>query len=253
MTSEFCSVSVMDCVTTNLVWVNKPLDMQPGDYVAQWQWAAEVKCLCLSKDLDVKWMELGREGEEEKVWRGEMTASTSSNLSLSHQSKGLWRAKLCWLSVWLTVCVWHACSSTSRHDLLMRWYWLSPVLKSQFLSFSLAAQSAECRLEIFSLPESRRCNAEVSKPFISCHFALCISSTLPTRINFHLVLFKTLEIHIQYCHTTKEVCTIFSSSLRPCFMSDLGSHATYPQIVHKNGCISDGNEEAHAVTMNKWM
>lgn len=108
-------------------------------------------------------------------------------LSSGHRPFCLWRAKLCRLSVWLTVCVWHACSSRSRHDLLMRWYWLSPVLKAQFLSFSLAAQSAECRLAIFSLPESRRCNAEVSNPFISCHFALCISSTLTYKFPFGFV------------------------------------------------------------------
>lgn len=61
---------------------------------------------------------------------------------------------------WL--CVWRTCMSSTHHDLLMWWYWLSPVLQAQFLSLSLAAQNAECRLEIFSLPESRRCHAEVS-------------------------------------------------------------------------------------------
>ena len=120
--------------------------------------------------------------------RGDVPLSLNSSLSFGNPSCH------CYDCVWLSLCVyvraWCTCTSSSRHDLLMRQYWLSPVLKTQFLSLSLAAQSAECRLEIFSLPESRRCNAEVSVPF----FFLPLH-TSPSQ--FHRVLLKTKK-HVHH-------------------------------------------------------
>lgn len=111
------------------------------------------------------------------------------------------------------VCVWHTYTSSSVHDLLMRWFWLSPVLNTQSLSFSLAAQGARFRLEIFSLPESRRCNAEVSITFFP-----------------HTLLGKYLIIP----HQPFSFCSVnINTQHKPGV--DSGCWVTYPLVVYRKG------------------
>lgn len=47
--------------------------------------------------------------------------------------------------VYVTDCVWHACTSSFCHDLLMRWYWLSSVLKGS-IPLPLSC-SPKCRVQ----------------------------------------------------------------------------------------------------------
>lgn len=124
-----------DVAVSAPLFVNYSLYTQPVIFIFQWS--------------HIHW----------RSWIEAVRDAAGEGVAINH-----WRTKL-WLWLIVCVCVWHACMSSTRHDLLMWWYWLSPALQLNSSPLSLAAQNAECRLEIFSLPESWRCHAEVSIPF----------------------------------------------------------------------------------------
>lgn len=130
-----------------------------------------------------------------------------------------------WLCVCVCVLVWQACTSNTCHDLLMRWYWLSPVLQVQFVSpFSC---SPKCRVATGDIQppweQEVSCRGEHSiSPPLTLQYRISpqISShSIEDPKNMHLLYRFTWRNNLvctAFCHavSTKgifcnEFCTIF--------------------------------------------